>query len=94
MFHFNGDWDASARSRNKGPNPGEFKSKSQQKNYLKFTVPLHSTSSKLRETFFFILYKKVLLHKDFCVKYCYIFGFKQLNKRNTSITGFQVPALG
>lgn len=45
IFHFNGDWDASARLRDKGPNPVEFKSKLQQKNYLIFTVPLHSTSS-------------------------------------------------
>lgn len=86
---------ASARSRDRGPNPVEFKSKLQQKNYLKFTVPLHSISSfKGKETFFSISHKSFSLQKDFCVKYCYAFGFKQLNKRNTPITGFQVSVSG
>lgn len=61
MFHFNGDWDTSARLRNKGPNPVEFKSKSQQKNYLKFAVPLHSNfSAQAKRNFFFYFIQKAL----------------------------------
>lgn len=95
MFHFNGNWDVSARSTDKRPNPAEFKTELQQKNYLKFTVLLHSTSSfKVKRIFFLISHKSFSLQKDFCVKYCYTFGLKQLKKRNTPIAGFQLSALG
>lgn len=59
-------------------------------------MSLHSTSSfKVKRNFFFLFHTKAShLRRIFCVKYCYTFGFKQLNKRNSSITGFQVSALG